>query len=129
VTGERTRSLIRDGLAAAQGGDLGTAERLLGRAAEADPGDPDAWNHLGVVLTRQGESTRGIQAFRRALRLRPAHAEAHRNLAVALDRQGREREAVRHYRAFLAAADLGDPRRDAVGRRLQELGPAARGGE
>ncbi|HET7874552.1 MAG TPA: tetratricopeptide repeat protein [Methylomirabilota bacterium] len=123
---DRRRVLMAQGLEAAQAGDLREAARLFTRAVDLDPADADAWNSLGVVLIRQEEVTRGMEALRRALRVRSGHLEAHVNLAVALDRQGRSREAVRHYRAFLDRSPEADPRRDRVSRRIAELTPVAR---
>ena len=79
---------------------------------------------VGVVLVWDGETARGVDAFREALRLQPNHAEAHRNLAVALDRQGRAAEAISHYRLFLRLSSEGDRARDDVRRRLAEVSGA-----
>ena len=85
--------------------------------------DAEAWNSLGVVLVRAGDTGKGIECFRRALRAVPTHSEAHRNLAVALDRQGRTAEATRHYRAFLSQKSAaGGIERAQVLARLEELG-------
>jgi Flp pilus assembly protein TadD len=75
-----------------------------------------------VVVVRAGDTGKGIECFRRALRAVPGHSEAHRNLAVALDRQGRMAEATRHYRAFLSQKGAGGPERAQVLARLEELG-------
>jgi Flp pilus assembly protein TadD len=81
-----------------------------------------------VVLVRAGDETRGVEAFRRALRAAPRHPEAHRNLAVVFDRQGRVAEAARHYRAFLATSPADSPDRAPIMARLEEIS-ARRTGE
>jgi len=73
------------------------------------------------VLVREGDTARGVDAFRQAVRLAPTHAEAHRNLAVALDRQGKPQDAAAHYRAFLSLSGERHPSRDDVIRRLTEV--------
>jgi cytochrome c-type biogenesis protein CcmH/NrfG len=114
-------ALADRGLQAAHEGALGEAAGFLEKALELKPSDADTWNTLGVVLVRQGETARGVDAFGHALRFNPNHADAHRNLAVALDRQGKSREAVAHYRSFLRLSAQGHAARDDVHRRLAEL--------
>ena len=111
------------GLEAAQRGSLADAERLFREALARDERDAEAWNSLGVVLIRQGERARGIDALHTALRLEPTHLEAHRNLGVALDRLGRRGEAIVHYERFLSLSPAGYPGRDEVRRRLLEIAP------
>lgn len=45
--------------------------RLLRRAADIAPEEPDVWHRLGGVLVRQGQWADGLAAFRTALRLHP----------------------------------------------------------
>jgi cytochrome c-type biogenesis protein CcmH/NrfG len=116
-------SPLAQGLEAAQRGALADAERLFRDALARDAGDVEAWNSLGVVLIRQGDRERGVDALRTALGLQPTHAEAHRNLGAALDRRGLRDEAVRHYEAFLSLSPPDHPGRDEVRRRLLELAP------
>ena len=119
--GERFVALVDRGLQAAREDALGEAAGSFRKALELKPGDADTWNALGVVLVRQGETVRGVDAFEHALRFNPNHAEAHRNLAVVLDRQGRSREAVAHYRSFLSLGAESHAASDEVRRRLAEL--------
>lgn len=109
------------GTEAADRGAFGEAATVLREATEMAPGNPEAWNGLGVALVRLGDVAAGLEAFRRALALRPTHAEAERNLGVALDRHGRSGEAAVHYRAFLKLAPQGDPALSDVRRRLEEI--------
>jgi cytochrome c-type biogenesis protein CcmH/NrfG len=118
---ERFVALVDRGLQATREDALGEAAGSFRKALELKPGDADTWNALGVVLARQGETVRGVDAFEHALRFNPNHADAHRNLAVVLDRQGRSREAVAHYRSFLSLSVESHAARDEVRRRVAEL--------
>ena len=119
---DRVARLMREGTDAAQSGQMDEAATAFRKAVDLDPTDAEAWNSLGVVLVRAGDTGKGIESFRRALRAVPTHSEAHRNLAVALDRQGRTAEATRHYRAFLSQKGAGGVERAQVLARLEELG-------
>jgi tetratricopeptide (TPR) repeat protein len=119
---DRVARLMREGTDAAQSGQMDEATTAFRKATDLDPTDAEAWNSLGVVVVRAGDTGKGIECFRRALRAVPGHSEAHRNLAVALDRQGRTAEATRHYRAFLSQKGAGGPERAQVLARLEELG-------
>jgi hypothetical protein len=125
---DRVARLVREGTDAAQNGRMDEATTAFRKATDLDPTHAEAWNSLGVVFVRAGDTGKGIECFRRALRAVPDHSEAHRNLAVALDRQGRMAEAMRHYRAFLSQKGAGGPERAQVLARLEELG-ARRAGE
>lgn len=116
-----SRALLAQGLHAAQSGALADAAVLFTNALELHGADADAWNNLGVVRHRQGDTAGGVEAFRRALRINPRHAEAHRNLGVALDGQDRLPDAASHYRAYLRLTAEADPSRPAVARRLREM--------
>jgi tetratricopeptide (TPR) repeat protein len=123
---ERRRIVLDEGAAAARQGRLAEAAGLLREALEIDGTDAEAWNNLGVVLTRLGERGQGIEAFRSALRADRTHVEAHRNLAVALDLLGRQGEAGEHYRTFLQHADRAHPDRAQIQRRVGQLAEARR---
>lgn len=116
-----SRALLAQGLHAAQSGALADAAVLFTNALELHDADADAWNNLGVVRHRQGDTAAGAEAFHRALRVNPRHAEAHRNLGVVLDGQGRLPDAASHYRAYLHLTEETDPARPAVARRLREI--------
>lgn len=118
---EGLRPLLSRGAEAVERGAFGEAASLLRQATKLAPGDPEAWNGLGVALVSLGEVAAGVEAFRRAVRLQPTHAEAERNLGVALDRQGKPREAAAHYRTFLSLSTEGHPARTDVRRRLIEI--------
>jgi type IV pilus assembly protein PilB len=107
----------RDGILRSQRGFVGSAptdtnERaapeaagLLEKSIEPEPTDAEIWSRLGMVLVRQGETARGVDAFRKALRLDPNHPEAHRQLAEVLNGHGRSGEAATHYERFRHLTD------------------------
>lgn len=63
-------------------------------ALREDPGFADAWNTLGVVYTRHGDSARAEQALRHALAVDEGHGVAMGNLAGLLAAAGRSDEAA-----------------------------------
>ncbi len=66
-------------------GRLGTAERLLRRAIEAEAATPEMWNNLGVVLVEKGDYAEAEQMLRRAYALDSGESDAIRdNLRLAL---------------------------------------------
>jgi tetratricopeptide (TPR) repeat protein len=96
--------------------DWASAAAALRLATGASPGHAEAHNVLGLVLGRQGASSREVAAaFREAIRLRPDFAEAHNNLGLVLIQSGDDpggiaafREAVRLQKDYADAhANLG----------------------
>jgi tetratricopeptide (TPR) repeat protein len=65
------------------------------------PANERAYNCLGVVLFKDGQSQEAIQSYETALRLRPEYPEAHNNLGYALTKAGRIPEAIEQCRAAL----------------------------
>jgi tetratricopeptide (TPR) repeat protein len=61
------------------------------------PGNPGAWNNLGIALTRMDDVDGALAAFREAIRLDPGYADAHANLGRALARKGQEAESEAEY--------------------------------
>jgi Tfp pilus assembly protein PilF len=51
------------------------------RALQLDPQDADAWNNLGALLARGGQTAAARSAFEPALNIQPDHAQAKANLA------------------------------------------------
>jgi tetratricopeptide (TPR) repeat protein len=62
----RATQLIMDGWDALRRGEPDTAEKLFGLAAEADPGQADAWNGLGAAAFEKGDLERSLQQYTRA---------------------------------------------------------------
>jgi Flp pilus assembly protein TadD len=66
-------------------GRLNQAERLLRRAAEAEPDWPEAWNNLGVVLIERDKTAEAVAVFRRAFAMDDGQSASIRdNLRLAL---------------------------------------------
>lgn len=66
-------------------GRLGQSEKLLRRAAVAEPEWPEIWNNLGVVLMERGEITEAQNVFRKAYALDNGQNDSIRdNLRLAL---------------------------------------------
>ena len=75
--------------------DNATREYLL--AVEKDPSLSDAWNNLGLSLTKQGKYDRSILALQNATRLAPADAEAWYNLGYSYGMLGKSEEELAAY--------------------------------
>lgn len=83
-------------------GEGARAVRILRRALDLEPGNPDLHNNLGLVLGRLDRDEEAVAAFRRAVEARPDHAPFLRHLGAALKRMGRYEEALATHRAALA---------------------------
>ena len=124
------------GTALLAAGDAAGAEPHLREAVRLRPRSAEAWNALGVALTRlgrEGDAGAAVEAFRRAVAAAPADPEPRHNLGNALSAQGQgeaalaeHREAVRlvpddpagHRNVGLTLAGLG--RLDEARRELEE---------
>ena len=99
-----------------QAGRLAQARAAYKALTAAEPRNPLALHHLGIVEHQLGRSEDGAALIRRALALQPGNAHAHSDLAVilmALARYGEAAEACRRAIAldanFAAArSNLGD---------------------
>ncbi|MBU1985535.1 tetratricopeptide repeat protein, partial [bacterium] len=72
-------------------------------ALDADPTSVNAWNNLGTTAETEGDSTRAIECYERALSIRPTAPDPRHNLAgihfrlgVAALRAGSDSTAIRH---------------------------------
>lgn len=102
--------------------DFETSETYARRAVEADPGEAQAWNQLGLLAVRRGNLDEAERHFRRAIAEDPAVFPAWFNLGKAAARRGDTADAIRHFREGLrlspawvpAWVELGDLLRAAV---------------
>ena len=112
----RARKLAEQAWDAAEAENYGLAVKLIRRAIDLAPGNPQLRNDEGLLLEQAGEDRQAADAFQAAVSLAPDFAEAYARLAGIRVRQGRaseavavQIEAVRHapqseqYRQFLAA--------------------------
>ena len=82
-------------------GDLGSARRALNELLKARSDIPEAYNLLGVVYARQGNSDKAVANFKKAATLRPGYSEAVDNLSLHLIRSGQTKQAVDELQALL----------------------------
>lgn len=78
------------------------ALQAYGKATEADPGNAEAWNALGVAQARAGRLVLAEEQLRRALALAPQRADLRSNLGYVLLLAGRSDESIAELRAALA---------------------------
>lgn len=78
------------------------ALQAYGKATAADPGNPEAWNALGVAQARAGRLVPAEEQLRRALALAPQRADLRSNLGYVLLLAGRGDESIAELRAALA---------------------------
>ena len=104
----------------------GAAIAAYRKSLEANPGNAEAHNALGVIYASQGKHEQAVIELKAALALAPAAAHIHNNLGYAYLLQGRNADAL----AALKVASGLDP--DNVRSRAnikiaeQRLGPEAR---
>jgi len=77
------------------------AEAVLRKAIEQEPGNPRAYNEMGLVVAQVGRLEEAVVQFGRALDLDPEFADAHSNLGGVHNRQKRYAETEAQYRRAL----------------------------
>lgn len=112
---------LKDGQAAYEAGDLDKARSLFLEAQAAEPGNPEPYCSLGVVLFSENLSTEAMSFFIRSLELDGAHADAAQNLLDAISaRSGQvtrdDAATLAHrfpdnpvFRRFLSGLEAGKP--------------------
>jgi tetratricopeptide (TPR) repeat protein len=88
-------------------GRLNEAEEQFRTSLDCDP-NLAAFDYLGYVYQRRGDSSRAEQAFKAALALNAADSHAHFNLGLIYAASGRTPQAIEELQAALAA-DPGNP--------------------
>lgn len=115
--GKSADDYMKAGYAHLRKGDMASAVLEFEKAAEKEPGNPEARNALGAALSALGNFNRAVEEFRAALVANPDFVEAHYNLARALSELGRIDEALEEYKttahldpgyalAYMGAGDL-----------------------
>ncbi|MGE5540329.1 MAG: tetratricopeptide repeat protein [Gemmatimonas sp.] len=94
-------STLRQAVAAHQGGDLATADRLYAAVLAADPRNADALHLSGVLEAQRGNASGAVERIRRSVDLAPGNPAAHLNLGNALRDLGRVDEALASYERAL----------------------------
>jgi tetratricopeptide (TPR) repeat protein len=67
-----------------QNGDRDKAVKIYRRLTSRQANDPDAFYQLGTYAEQQGQLTRAVAYYRRALHLHPGHAPSQKALELAL---------------------------------------------
>ena len=106
---DRVDARVALGRALMEMDSLTAAERVLGEAAAAYPGDAWAQYWLGTVRDRRGNAAAAEGPLRRAVELQPLLVEARIALADVLSATGRTDEAVLQLEAAVAADSLHHP--------------------
>lgn len=84
-----------------QSSDLSTAEALLLRAVEADPGDAQGWHALGRCRVAQKEPMKAFESLRQALSLEPSNPSIWCSLGVLFSQSNQCADALAaYYRAI-----------------------------
>lgn len=106
MTAPNILALLREGIAAAKGGDKARTRSLLGAVVEADPGNEVAWLWLSSV---SDDPSAALRCLDHVLRINPAHPRARAALnptrlqaAASLAKGGDRRAAVALFSAVLA---------------------------
>lgn len=81
---------------------LQQAEAIYQRLLQADPGNAEALQLLGLLRLQQGRGSEAVALIEQALRAAPKHAGARLNLGHALKALGRNEEALAEYRQAIA---------------------------
>ncbi len=89
-------------MAALQQNDLPNAVKLIGRGVIGEPGNAEAWGHLGIALHRSGKLDDALSALDRCLRLSPDNAGSIFARAVLLTDLGRAEEALAAYERVMS---------------------------
>jgi tetratricopeptide (TPR) repeat protein len=77
-----------------QQGDYAQAASLLQSLTASNPGDAQAWAHLGLDRAREGKYEEAVPAYRKALALTPRLPGLQINLGLALFKQAHFQEAI-----------------------------------
>ncbi len=96
-----------------------------GKVLEADPGDANAHNHLGMVLFQAGRQSEAISHFRKAIELNPGFIQAHCNLGGLLAMTGRLTEGVSYLQRAVQLDPAYAPFQNNLGMALMQSGRTA----
>jgi tetratricopeptide (TPR) repeat protein len=96
-----SRALIRRGQRFGKAGRFDLAEVAFRAAVEADPGNAEAIENLGISLANLGRLDEAQRRLSQALSIDDKDALTHLSLGVVLDRQGLDQPAIDQYQAAL----------------------------
>jgi protein O-GlcNAc transferase len=115
--GRDAEQYMEEGNAYLRRGEMANAVSMFEKAVEADPGNYEAHNSLGVVLSAIGDFERAIGHFQNAVALNDSFVEGHYNLGRAYAEVGRFDDALAELRrtidldstyalAYLSSGDI-----------------------
>jgi tetratricopeptide (TPR) repeat protein len=98
------------GITQLQLGDSGAAEAAFNRALEANPGNIEACNQLGILYRRAGRLDEARRYYEAALLHDPDYADAHWNLGILHDQYlSNPQQALQHYERYQGITGSADP--------------------
>jgi tetratricopeptide (TPR) repeat protein len=98
------------GITRLQLGDGSAAEAAFNRALEANPGNIEACNQLGILYRRAGRLDEARRYYEAALLHDPDYADAHWNLGILHDQYlSNPQLALQHYERYQAITGSTDP--------------------
>jgi Tfp pilus assembly protein PilF len=98
---KQVASLVADGVAAMDRGDVVRAQTLFRRALAADPKNLTARTYLGILADNAGELEEADRQFAAAAHVSPDSPQARNNYGAILLKLGRKREAAAEFEASL----------------------------
>lgn len=98
VDRQHIASLIQQGMAQGQAGNLPAAMQYFQEATRLDPSCYEAWHMQAMAAAEQRQLDRSIELFKHVIKLKPNLAEAHSNMGNVCKEAGRFAEAVECYR-------------------------------
>ncbi len=93
-----TVSDLQRALVLHRSGSLDEAEAAYRRVLRAEPGDPEALHHLGLLRHQRGDSRQALALLRRAVAASPGSAACHLHLGLVHEHLGDLESALAAYR-------------------------------
>lgn len=97
---DEVNALIKRAMAENAEGQPGEAKATFNRCLEINPNCWEAYQHLGLILVLEGDFTRALKDFEKALQIEPSFAGLYYNMGYVLERVHLPVEAGRMYRKF-----------------------------
>ena len=108
-----------------QAGRFAQAEAIYRQILAAQPGNADAWHHLGQLAHQVGRRDAAIEWIRQAIAISPGNALMHSNLGEVYRAEGRLDEAIASYQRALALAPNLAEAHNNLGNALRRKGQVA----
>jgi len=105
-----------------QTGDTSGAVESLQQVVRLLPGNPEAWQGLGLALAAAKRNAEAISTFKEAIRLRPESVVSMNSLAELLASEGQSQEAAREFQQVLRQKPYWGPAHLGLGKVLEALG-------